>query len=229
MTTMSRCLGAVKVITMVLLLSSTMSGCATMGMHLRYGSMESTTEMSESVFLDLTNELPRTVYVSETNTMSTNVSIEAEMRISLESAGYTIVETPAQATYIVQVSHRQLVGRELTDGQTLKDAIGSAFAAGGVAAYATGLLTDSDAFGPVGLGVGLLAFLLDSQTKHMAHFLTTDVRVTENRCGPGGSDTREHTTQVVAGASKVNLSRDAAMPVLIAGVTQAVTGLLPKS
>lgn len=229
MTTLTRWLGAVKMITLALLVSSTMSGCATMGMHLRYGSMESTTEMSESVFLDLTNELPHTVYFAESNTTSTTVSIEAEMRISLESAGYTVVEVPAQATYVVQISHRQLVKRELTDGQTISDAINDAFRTGLGAALATEVLTGSNAVGIVGLGVGVLAFILDSQTKHMAHLLTTDVRVTENRCGPGGSDTREHTTQVVAGASKVNLSRDDAMPVLIAGVTQAVTGLLPRS
>lgn len=215
--------------TMALVASSTLSGCATMGMHLRYGGLESKTEMSESVFLDLTNELPRTVYVAESSTMAKQISIEGPVVTALRSSGYTIVETPQQATYIIQINHRQLVRRELTDGQTLSDALSGAYMAGLGGALAVGILTDSDAAGVVGLAVGALAFILDSQTKHLAHTLTTDIRVTENRCGPAGSDTREHATQIVAGASKVNLGQAEAMPVLTRGVAQAVAGLLPSS
>ena len=48
MTTQSGFIGTVKMTTMAVVASSTLSACATMGMHSRYGSLESKTETSES-------------------------------------------------------------------------------------------------------------------------------------------------------------------------------------
>jgi len=198
-----------------------------MSMHMRYGELESKTELSESVFLDLTNELPRTVFVTENRSVSEPVSVVPAMRTALRSAGYNVVDAPQEATYIVQINHRQLVEYELGDGQDINDAIGNAFAAGLGTAFAADVLGATDVAAELGLAVGVLAFILDSNTKHLAHTLTTDVLVTENRAGPSGSRTREHSTQVVAAASQVNLGQAQALPALVAGVTQAVTGLLP--
>ena len=219
--------GALKVAAVALIASSTLSGCATMGAHMRYGPLQSKTELSESVFLDLTNELPRTIYVSESRSMSEPVSVVPAMRTALRSAGYSVVDTPLEATYIVQINHRQLVKHELGDGQGINDAIGNAWAAGAGAALTADVLGASDIAAELGLAVGVVAFLLDANTQHLAHTLTTDVLVTEHRVGPAGSETREHWTQVVAAASKVNLGHDEALPALVAGVTQALTGLLP--
>ena len=223
----SKSTGGAKTITVAVLMSGTLSGCATVGAHVRYGALESKTELSESVFMDLTNELPPTVYVSERHTAGRAVSTEQAMESALASAGYTLVDDPRDATYVVQVNHRQLVRQELGDGQGIQDAIGGAWMAGAGTAVAAEVLGIGEAAGELGLAVGVLSFLLDAQTKHLAHTLTTDVHVTEKRSGPEGTDTREHSTQIVTAASKVNLGEDEAMPALVAGVTQAITGLLP--
>lgn len=212
---------------LALLTSTTLSGCATVGMHMRYGTLEAKTEMSQSVFLDVTNELPRTVYVSETRTVGEGISVAASMQSSLRAAGYAVVDNPAEATYVIQMNHRQIVQHELGDGRDIDDAIGNAFAAGGAAALGAAVLGAEGAAGELGLAVGVAAFLLDARTKHLAHTLTTDIRVTENRCGPNGTDTREHDTQIVAAASKVNLDRAQAMPMLVGEVVSAITGLMP--
>jgi hypothetical protein len=216
-----------KFIAVVAVASSTLSGCATVGQQVRYGSLESKTELSESVFLDPTNDLPRTVYVTESYTAEQPVSVREALRTALVSRGYTVVAAPRDATYIVQVNHRQLVEHELGDGQDLGDAIASAWTSGASAALAAEIFGAGGIAGEVGLAVGVIGFLLDARTRHIAHTLTTDVQVIEKRGVPGGEATREHPTQIVAAASKVNLGRDEAMPALIAGVTRAVTGLLP--
>lgn len=213
----------------ITLLCTTTSGCATVGMHIRYGSLESKTDMSESIFLDLTNELPRTVYVAEADATGADLSMKKTVREALRSSGYIVVDDAREATYVVQMSHRQLNSQELGDGQDIDDAVANAYAAGLGAALGSAILGGEGAADEIGLVVGVLAFLVDSGTKHMAHTLTTDVRVTENRCGAGGSDTREHTTQVVVAASKVNLDREEALPVLATELSRTLSGLIPPA
>lgn len=218
-----------KAVAVAVLVSVALSGCVTVGSHVRYGALESKTELSGSVFMDPTNELPATVYVGESHTTNRAVSTQRAMRSALAAAGYTLVDDPTRATYLVQVNHRQLVKHELGDGQAIDDAIGAAWSAGVTTALGAEVLGIGDAAGELGLAVGILSFVLDARTKHLAHTLTTDVQVIERRSGPGGKDTREHSTQIVSAASKVNLGEDEAMPALVAGVTRAVVGLLPAA
>lgn len=209
------------------LIVATQTGCAATGMHLRYGELKTRTEMQEPVFMDPANESPATFYVQETSSVDGAVSVVEGVRHDVAASGYTEVDDPSDATYIVQIHHRQVLEQELDDGMTLSDAIGNAYAAGAGAAIATGVFIDSDVAGEAGVIVGALAFVLDARTKHVAHTLTTDVQITERCTGDGGAEIRTHRTQVVAGASKVNLERDEAMPALIRGTAHVVANLLP--
>ena len=47
----------------------TLTGCAASRLMLRYGDLETQTEMSESVFLELRSELPKTVFLAESSTL----------------------------------------------------------------------------------------------------------------------------------------------------------------
>ena len=88
----------------------------------------------------------------------------------------------------------------------------------------------SGAAGQVGLAVGVLGFLFDAKTKHIAHTLTTDVLLTERISGgEGGAEFRYHETQIVSGASKVNLKREEGLPAMKRGLSRALAGLLPNT
>ncbi len=77
------------------------------------------------------------------------------------------------------------------------------------------------------LDIGL-GFLFDASTKHIAHTLTTDVRLTERISGgEGESELQYHTTQIVSGASKVNLKLEEGLPAMIGGLSRSLSGLLP--
>lgn len=208
--------------------SMLLSGCATMRMHMRYGDLESQTEMRETVFLEPRSDLPPTVYLTETCAADGEISVRPQLDRHLVTSGYTLVGTPDEATYVFQVNHVRLVEQELSEDQTLGDAISSAFTAGFAAGLAADVLgASSDAVAGIGLAVGVIGFIADSQTKHLAHLLTTDVLVTETVPHGDSVEVRHHETQIVSGAAKVNLRKDQALPVLVNGTSRALGRIWP--
>lgn len=216
---------------LMLAVAATLSGCATSRKLLRYGDVETRTEVSEAIFLDLRTNLPRTVFVSETSSVARDVTLRPVLERELRAAGYQLVETPLEATYVIQLNHLQLAEVELDDDEGLFEAMGSALGAGVATGGVAGLFgADAGLAGDLGLIVGLASFIVDARTKHLAHTLTTEVRVTEAIPGGEGSpESARHATRIVSGASKVNLNWDESLPHLIRGVGRAVTGLLPSA
>lgn len=220
-----------------------LGGCATIRTHLRYGSLTSQAEMRESVFLEPRSDLPPTVYLTETCTADSQVSVRPSLDRELATAGYVLVDDPDSATYVIQINHVRLAETELSGDQTLGDAISGAFAAGVGAGVAADVLGASgDVAAGVGLTVGAVGFIMDAKTKHIAHLLTTDVLVTETVARPdtladadasegqpsvGAATLRQHTTQIVSGASKVNLRYGESLPVLVAATSHTLSHMLP--
>ena len=225
---MSKCLKVLRIVgvpSVILLGSMTLAGCATTRMAIRYGDLSTKTEMSESVFLELRSDLPQTVYISEASTAGRELTVRPTLDRQLTASGYTLVDAPDEATYIIQINHLRLAKFELTGEQTVNNAIKGAFMAGAGAALATDILGASGVAAEVGLAVSVLAFLLDSKTKHIAHTLTTDVLVTERV--PASGELRYHETQIVSGASKVNLKLERCLPAMIGELSRSLAGLLP--
>ena len=221
-------LRAVRISSIILLGSMNLAGCAASRMMVRYGDLETKSEMSESVFLELHSDLPHTVYVAEASTAGRDLTIGPSLERGLMESGYTVVDTPNEATYVVQINHLRLMEVELSGDQTLGDAIGAAWTAGAGAALAADVLGASDKAGEFGLIAGVLGFLLDSSTKHVAHTLTTDVRLTERvQAGGAEGEFRYHETRVVSGASKVNLDLEDCLPTIINGLSRSLAGMLP--
>lgn len=218
----------VRVPSVIMLGSMTLAGCATSRMMIRYGNLTAQTEMSESVFLELRSDLPQTVYISEASTAGRELTVRPTLDRQLTESGYTLVDTADEATYIIQINHLRLAELELTGNQTINDAIAAAWLSGAGAALATDILGAPGAAGEVGLAVGVLSFVLDARTKHIAHTLTTDVLVTERVPASGAErEFRYHETQIVSSASKVNLGLEDALPAMISGLSRSLAGLLP--
>ncbi len=221
-----------------------LSGCAAMRMHMRYGTLQSDTKVSDAVFLELRSDLPATVYVEENSLVDSAVSVRPYLDQQLVASGYTLVEDPNEATYLVQVNHLQLIEVELAGDQTLDDALSSAIVAGTAAGLATDIVgADAGLATGVGLTVGAVGFIVDANTKHVAHVLTTDVLVTETVTAGGGiaearpeaqepaastPEVRRHETQIASGASKVNLRTTESLPAIVDGTSRTVSRLLPR-
>ena len=208
------------------LMMTTLTGCGAARMHLRYGELSSKVEMSESVFLDPLNGGPATVYLTEASSSGEEISVRPGLDRALRGNGYSLVDSPEEATYLIQLNHLQLIEHELSANETVGDAIGSAWAAGGVTALGAALLGAEGAAAELGLAVGIVAFILDAKTKHIALTLTT-VLITEVIDTDGGPEVRTHETRIIAGASKVNLRRTEALPALVSGVTRSMIGTMP--
>ena len=227
----SKALRTVKISSIIMLGSMNLAGCAASRMMIRHGDLDTQTEMSESVFLELRSDLPKNVYVAEESTAGRDLTIRPSLQRGLMESGYTLVETPDEATYIIQINHLRLAEVELSADETVEDAVSAAFAAGGGAALAADVLGGSSkVVGGVGLAVGVLGFLLDAKTKHIAHTLTTDVLVTETVPGAGReSEPTYHETRIVSGASKVNLGLEEALPAMVQGLSTSLSRLLPRT
>jgi hypothetical protein len=146
----------------------------------------------------------------------------------LAASGYTVVNTPDEATYVIQINHLRLTELELSADQNVNDAIAAAWMAGATAALATDIVGADGAAGEIGLAVGVLSFIADASTKHIAHTLTTDVLVTESvPDSSADQELRYHQTQIVSAASKVNLKLEECLPAITAGLGRSVGGLLP--
>ncbi|HUG02210.1 MAG TPA: complement resistance protein TraT [Longimicrobiales bacterium] len=213
----------------LVLVGSALSGCGAARTALRYGELETLSELSESVFLELRSDAPATVYVAEGSTAGRDVSIRSTLERDLVAVGYRLVDDPGEATYLMQINHRSLAETELGDGDRLGDAVSGAFAAGVAAGLAADVLgAGSRGSEGVALGVGLIGFLVDSKVKHVAHTLTTDLLVTETMREAGKEPARRrHQITVVSGASKVNLGLDEAMPAIVRSLSTSLSGLLP--
>jgi hypothetical protein len=212
----------------LLLVGHALTGCGAARMALRYGDLETRTELSQSVFLELRSGTPATVHVEENSTTGVEMSIRSALEAGLAAAGYAVVDDPRKATYVMQINHRSLVETEIGDGGTLGDAVSGALAAGTVAGVAADLAgAGADAATGIGLGVGLVGFLVDSRVKHVAHLLTTDVLLTETVQGDGATEPRRHAVTVVSGASKVNLGRAEALAAILRSMSDSLSRLLP--
>lgn len=221
----------IKVATLAVLGTMSLSGCYTTRTLIRHGSLDTDVKMTESVFLELRSDLPHTVYLSETATMGQDLTALPALERHLTQAGYTVVNEPEAATYLIQINHLQLVEVELGEGQSVRDVTAGMKGAAVVAGTAAALLdADWKTTASVALAAGVIGLIADATTKHVAHTLTTDVRITETAPAVGGeTEIRHHQTRIVSGASKMNLSENEALPALVDGMGKSLSRILPRA
>lgn len=68
------------------------------------------------------SELPRTVYVSKSSTAGHDVSVQPALDWYLTQSGYDLVESPNEATYVLQINHLRTAEVELSGDATVGDA-----------------------------------------------------------------------------------------------------------
>ncbi|HAU0213686.1 TPA: conjugal transfer protein TraT [Legionella pneumophila] len=241
-----------KIIPNVLLVGTiaVLTGCAATQTALEHRTLEVSTKQSETIFLDPVSNNQKTVYVSVKNTSDEEVDITPQLKTSLSSHGYQVVNNPNSAHYLLQANVLKIGKMSVAASQSaLGGGYGSAIA-GAVAGTAAGSFTQSNT-GMIagGLAGGVIGLAADSLVKDVNYTMITDVQISE-RVGKGvkvneqfqshlknGSATvtsqtssrdsqyQRYRTRVVSNADKVNLKFSDARASLEQGLVKVISGI----
>lgn len=164
------------------LLLALLSGCAGVDAVANHAQLDVHTHMSETVFLDPVPPTQRTIYMGVRNTSDyPDIDVRNGLAQALTARGYTVVDDPALAHYLLQANvlqagklDRAQVGGLLSNGfgQPL---LAGALAGGTVGGFGGG----SNAALGVGLGVAAASALLNYAYQDVTYAVTVDIQLSE--------------------------------------------------
>lgn len=232
----------------VAFLALTMTGCSATHTMIAKRNLDVQTKMSETVFLDPVSSDKRTVFLQLRNTSDKpDLVIEPQIIAAVEKKGYTVVNDPDKAHYLIQANILQVGKSNLRDAEGwLSQGYGGA-AAGAIAGAQFGSGKGTAA---AGIGGALLGIIGDAMVEDVFFSMITDLQISERantgvvvteavnsklKQGTSGfknvSSTEEtnwkrYQTRIVSTANKVNLDFVEAQPVLEQGLVNSISGLL---
>lgn len=225
-------------------------GCAAMQTSIAHKDLDVRTRMSDTIFLDPVSPDKRTIFISIRNSSDKDFGLSGVMG-RIVSRGYTVVNDPEKAHYILQ-ANILYVGK--ADPTAIEDAMRDGYGPlGGIIGGAVlgSAISRSRRGAVVGGALGGAAELLaGSLTKNVTYTTITDVEISERSTGPvkqetstrlrqgGGTGStsvrqeskvntnrKKYRTRISSTANKVNLKFEEARPALEAGLTRALSGL----
>lgn len=240
-----------KIIAVVMALSTAtlISGCAATSMAISKRNLDVQTKMSNTVFLDPVSTDKRTMVIQVRNTSDkSSFQIEQELKAAVASKGYTVVNDPAKAHYMLQVNILQ-VGKMDPSAATniLNSGFGGAITGMAVVAASGGHSNRGVLTG--GIIGGIASTVTDALVKDVTFSVVSDLQisekieggmkakaVTENKLNQGTSgattvttskDTEwnRYQTRILSSANKVNLDFEEAQPELIKGLATSISGM----
>lgn len=240
------CLG----LTISLAFAACLSGCAATQIALEKKDLKVETQMSDTIFLDISNQDDKTVYLDIRNTSDKDIDVTPYIAERLEDKDYTIVDNPRDAYYIVQ-ANILYVGK--ADPSALRQSVyqGWGGAAGGAAA-GTAVAEISEAGRMEGATIGGLVggfaeILTGSTTKDVTYTIMTDVQIFERSPQPVTqtrsaqlkqgkdvsilqssstmTDRYIYQTRIASSANQVNLEPENALPPLMDGIARSIAGI----
>ena len=229
-------------------LAMLVEGCAQTMNAVRHAKLQTNVKMSDTIFLDAEQLAKnKNIYVRITNTSQMqNISLRDDLLKSLKQKGYSIVQDPSMAWYILQanVLYMDYLKKDLTADGMLAGGFG-----GVIAGTATGGDNmDKTVAGAVAGAVGSLAGAAVGSMVHVDTFVgTVDVQIKERvEGGVTGtmttdasqgsaskikmvrkikSDFQTYRTRIVATATQTNINREKASEVLSGVIVQQIAGV----
>lgn len=236
---------------LVAVISSTLvlSGCGAMTTAIKKRNLEVKTQMSETIWLEPSNE--RTVYLQVKNTSDKDMGdLQSLIAKDVQAKGYTVVTSPDKAYYWIQANVLKADKMDLRESQGFlsqgyQGAITGAALGAGITAYNS---NSAGATLGVGLATGLVGMAADAMVEDVNYTMVTDVQISERtktavrtdnvaalRQGTSGAKIQTSTeegnqhkyqTRVVSNANKVNLKFDEAKPVLEDQLAKSIANIL---
>ena len=222
-----------------------LSGCAATDTLIEHGSLQTSTKMSNSIFLPPQATANKLIYVEVKNTSDQTIDITSLLTQDLQAEGYQITTDPNAANQVLQVNILQ-AGK--TNMDNVNSMLGDGFG-GAVAGAAIGAAVSSNAWAGGGIGGiigGLTGTIADAVVKDVTYSVTTDVQIsiklpkgvtaTQNvqsnlQQGTGtvsstsystATNMQQYQTRVISWADKVNLSFTDAAPTLEKNLAQEI-------
>lgn len=237
------------IVTSMLLSLFLLTGCGAMSTAIKKRNLEVNTQMSETIWLEPSNQ--KTVYIQIKNTSDKDMSgLKTQITHELQSKGYSVITSPNDAYYWVQVNVLKADKMDLREAQSFlnqgyQGAAAGAAIGGGIAAFNTS--STGTALG-IGLASGLIGMAADSMVEDVNYTMITDIQVAERtqanvtttniaalKQGNSGrkvqtseteGDQHKYQTRIVSNANKVNLKFEEAKPVLEQQLAKAISNIL---
>ena len=226
------------------------SACTAIYKLALYGDLRVDTQLSESIFLDPAPLNQRTVYIQINDSSgSQDLHFGAALKAALEAKGYTISESPQNATYWLQANikyfgetHPDSIAdlRKSSYGSTIEGAV-----IGGVVGELIGGGDSTFVGAAVG---GAAAFVTDIFLQDISYAAIVDVQisaktsekvmVTDKQDVPQGEsaiskersssirDRKRYRTRVTSTVTQLNLSREEAAAAIRGSLSGVFSGLL---
>ncbi|CAM2821846.1 complement resistance protein TraT [Helicobacter burdigaliensis] len=132
-----------------------LSGCVTT-------TMQTKATMSQSIFIDPVAKNKQTIYIAMRNTSGQNINLLSKVLGNLQAKGYTIVDDPKMANFILQAN--VLYCNIKQENNATGAAVLGAGVGAGVGGYNHGSMTGTIAGGAIGALVGGIAGKLTEDT-----------------------------------------------------------------
>ena len=176
----------------IALASVLFSGCATT-------ELQTNAKMTQSVFINPVAKDKRLIFVSSKNTSGQQINLEKTILNELEAKGYTVVDDPEMATYVLMMNI--LYCDKKQENNAAAGAVGAGALGAGIGAY------NNNGFGAsagIGLGAALVGGLIAKATEDTIFQMQVDIVIREKAKGKVYAS---NTT--AAGQASVNDSRKA--------------------
>ena len=227
-----------------------LASCAATQTAIEHHSLEASTQLSETVFLDPVAPSQKTIFLAVKNTAEESIDIARPLAQALSQHGYRVVSNPTAAHYMLQANILKIAKMSRSASQNaLGGGYGSALAGAGAGVAVGALAGSSNSMLAGGIAGGLIGLAADSLVKDVNYTLITDVQISE-KVGKGvavheqfnaaltngsssttqqvsskQSDYQRYRTRIVSNADRVNLSFEKARPMLEQGLVKTLAGI----
>jgi hypothetical protein len=185
-------------------------GCATT-------QLETSSKLTRTIVIDHSKIVNKTIYVQVTNTASSGgerMNLNQSIINSLQSKGYTVVNSSNEATYSIFVN--VLFANNLKEARALQAAIASGVF-GGVGALASGSNGSNSLL--IGATAALAGGLVGKALEDETFRAVIDITVKDNQINS------EEKSRVYCEAVKMNLNLDEAIPILEKESTKSIVNI----
>lgn len=155
----------------VLAASILFTGCATT-------ELQTNAKMTQSVFINPVAKNKRLIFVSNKNTSGQKINLEDTILNELQAKGYTIVEDPEMATYVLMMN--VLYCDKKQENNAAAGAVGAGALGAGIGAYNNQGFGNSAA---IGLGAALVGGLIAKATEDTIYQMQVDIVIREKANG----------------------------------------------
>jgi len=239
-------------LSLITICSASLVNCGAGHTMLNKRTLNVQTKMSDTIFLDPVAADKKIIFVQMRNTSDKGaLNLQNGITHNLLSKGYTVVDDPDKAHYLLQANILQVGQCDLRAADVaLNQGYGSMLGGAAVGA-AIGSLSShhSDALVLGGLLGGAVGGITDALVKDIAYSVVADIQVSEraskqvvvrektrSKLKQGTSGDKEvfstektgwkrYQTRIIITANKVNLKFEQALPLLSESITQSIAGI----